>query len=352
MRFFHKGDDLEWFGSDEAAERLNENLSWADIIFVPRISEIRLVKVLMEFQKMGKKIVTEWDDNLFKVSPLTQQYREFGLEEFFYDMSGEKVEIWKDGKNIDLERNRQIIQMIKDSLRMSDMVLTTTDDLAEVFKPYNDNVQVCPNSVNVNLWKKLPLQPHAGIRMGWFGGDTHYDDWKMIAPILPKFMEENPYVTLVLLGARFEGTIKGIPTHRIEHHNWTDINAYPYKAAALDLDFALIPLVDNDFNNGKSPIKWLEMGALEIPCVTSFVKPYDKLMDLVKDNGIFVEGNSLPGWWEGLNAMAQKRQLRKSMGNAARRTVEQFYDANKTYKYWLKAFEECMARPAKTLEAA
>jgi len=349
VRFFHKGDDFDWFGSDEAAQRLNDDLEWADIIFVPRISETRLVKVLSEFQKMGKKIVTEWDDNLFKVSPLTQQYREFGVEEFTYDMNGEKIDVWEDGKNIDLARNRQVIDMIKESLRMSDMVLTTTDDLAKVFEPYNQNVKVCPNSVNVNLWKKVPLLPHQGIRMGWFGGDTHYDDWRMIAPILPQFLSDNPEVTLVLMGARFEGTLKGIDPARIEHHNWTDINAYPYKAALLDLDFAVIPLVDNEFNNCKSPIKWLEMGALEVPAVTSFVRPYDKMADLVKDNGIFIEANSLSGWVEGINQMVEQPQLRKLMGTAARQTVERYFDANETYKIWLKAFEDCMASK-KTLE--
>jgi len=345
VRFFHKGDDFDWFGSDEAAEHMDRDLSWADIIFVPRISEVRLMKVLNEFKKLGKKIVTEWDDNLFKVSPLTMQYAEFGTEEHnFKTDTGEILEGWKDGKNIQIERNKQTIAMIKQSLRDSDMVITTTEDLAEVFKPYNSNIKVCPNSVNINLWKKLPLLPHQGIRMGWFGGDTHFEDFTLVAPILKSFMDQNPAVTLVLLGGRFDATLKGIDPARIEHHNWTDINAYPYKASILDLDFAIIPLVDNDFNNGKSPIKWLEMAALEVPAVTSYVRPYDKMMDLVKDNGIFVEANSMQGWWDSLNLMAKNPELRKRMGVAARQTVEQFYDANKTYEMWLQAFESVMER--------
>lgn len=350
VRFFYKGDDFDWFGTQEATDKLEADLTWADIIFVPRISEDRLIAVLKEFQKMGKKIVTEWDDNLFKVSPLTQQYREFGQENYSYPLNGEVVEIWKDGKNIDLKRNKQIRGMMVDALKMADMVLTTTDDLAEVFKEYNGSVRVCPNSVNVNLWNKLPLLPHKGVRMGWFGGDTHYDDWLLIAPIMKSFMEQNPQVTLVLLGAKFEGTLKGIDPARIEHHNWTDITAYPYKAAALDIDFGVIPLVDNDFNNGKSPIKWLEMAALEVPCVTSFVKPYDKMMDLVKDNGIFIEANSMQGWWDGINALAKDSKLRKRMGVVARQTVEQHFDANKTWKVWLDAFEECAAKKPAVLE--
>ena len=347
VRLFFKGDDFEWFGSQDAADALENALEWSDVILIPRISEPRLIEVIRAFQKKGKKVVTELDDNLFAVSPLTQQYKHFGLEEFSYDLNGEKIEVWKDGKNIDLARNRENRKRMLESLEVCDMLLVTTEELKEIYKPYAKNIRVCPNSVNVNLWKKLPLLPHQGIRMGWFGGDTHYRDWLVIAPVLKAFMEQNPDVILVLLGAKFDGTLKGIDPARIEHHNWTDTAAYPYKASILDLDFAIIPLEDNDFNNGKSPIKWLEMAALEVPAVTSYVIPYTKMMDLVPDNGIFVEANSYEGWWEAMNKMAKDERLRKSMGLAARETVEKFYDANKTWEIWLKAFEEVMAQDKK-----
>jgi len=224
---------------------------------------------------------------------------------------------------------------------MSDMVLTTVEDLADALRPINPNIRICPNSVDVNIWEKLPLMQHKGIRMGWFGGDTHYHDWLMIAPVLKPFMDENPNVTLVIMGGKYDGTLKGIDPERIEHHPFVDIFAYHYKAAILDLDFAIIPLMDTEFNRCKSPIKWLEMGALKVPSVTSFVPPYDKMMDLVKDNGIFIEKNDLRSWHEGMNALAQSPALRLKMGHAARQTVEQHYDANKTWKFWLDAFEEC-----------
>lgn len=352
VRLFYKGDDFEWFGAAEAAEKLEEALAWADILLIPRISEDRLVNVLKQFQQMGKKIVTELDDNLFCVSPLTQQYKDFGLEEYYHEVNGEKLEVWKDGKNIDLAKNRHHRKNMMESLAMADMLTVTTPDLADIYRPYTRNIKVCPNSVNVNMWKKLPLIPHEGVRMGWFGGDTHYLDWCLIAPVLRSFMEQNPSVTLVLMGAKFDGTLKGIDPKRIEHHNWTDVAAYPYKAAITDLDFAVIPLVDNDFNNGKSPIKWLEMAALEVPAVTSYVKPYQAMMDLVPDNGLFVEGNSHQGWWDAMNMMAQDTEARKKMGLAARKTVEDHFDANKTWKIWLQAFQDCVDQKPVKLEVA
>jgi len=324
---------------------LNEDLTWADVLFVPRLSEPKMIAVLKEFQKMGKKVVSEWDDNFMCVNPLTQQYSYFGTEEYSETVNGEKIEVWKDGKNIDLKINRENMKLLKEGLATSDMVLTTVEDLANAFRPINPNVRVCPNSVDVNFWQKLPLMKHHGIRMGWFGGDTHYHDWVMIAPVLKPFMDANPNVTLVIMGGKYDGTLKGIDPNRIEHHHFVDINAYPYKSAILDLDFAIIPLVDTEFNRCKSPIKWLEMGALQVPAITSFVPPYDKMMDLVKDNGIFIEGNNLDGWYEAMHAMATRPILRMEMGKNARKTVEQFYDANKTWKVWLSAFEEVASWP-------
>lgn len=340
VRFFHKGDDFDWFSSQDAADKLEKDLEWADILFVPRLSEPKLIEILKQFQGMGKKLVTEWDDNFMDVNPLTQQYSYFGTKEHFEIVNGEKIEVWKDGKNIDIAANNERQKWLQEGIRISDMVLTTGEDLANAFKPINPNVRICPNSVDINMWEKLPLQSHKGIRMGWFGGDTHYHDWLMIAPVLKPFMDKNPNVTLVILGGKYDGTLKGIDPSRIEHHHWTDIMAYPYKAAILDLDFAIIPLRDTNFNRCKSSIKWLEMGALKVPSVTSYVRPYAQLMDMVKDNGIFIENNDLQAWFDGMTVMTKNIRLRQTMGEAAHKTVEIHYDANKTWESWVKAFEE------------
>ncbi len=342
VRFFNKGDDFDWFSSQEAAEKLEQDMQWADILFIPRLSEPRFIEIASEFKKLGKKIVTEWDDNFMKVNPLTQQYSYFGTEEHSEMFQGECIEVWKDGKNIDLKANRENMERLKEGIRISDMVMTTGEDIANAFRPLNPNIRICPNSVDVNFWKKLPLKSHQGIRMGWFGGDTHYHDWLMIAPVLKPFMDQNPNVTLVIMGGKYDGTLKGIDPARIEHHHFVDINAYPYKAAILDLDFAIIPLVDTEFNRCKSPIKWLEMAALEVPSVTSFVRPYAQMMDITQDNGVFVENNSLQGWFDGMMMLSSSASTRKSMGHRARQTVEKSYDANKTWKIWLDAFEECV----------
>lgn len=347
VRFFNKGDDIGWFGTDEAARKIEGMFEWADVIFVPRLIEGRLITVMDEFRKhFNKKVVTDWDDDIFHVNPLSPSYRQFGTEEIRWKMEdGTWLDGWIDGKNIDLAKNRAQLSAMTDGIKFSDAFIVTGDALKKTYSSYHESIHICPNSIDLKLWKKMPLMPHEGVRMGWFGGNSHYEDWRTIlAPILPNFMKMHPEVKLVVMGEKWNSLWDGLPQDRVEWHPWVHIEAYPYKAALLDLDFAVIPLVDNDFNNGKSPIKWLEMAALEVPSVTSFVEPYDQLNDLIPDNGLFVEANSMSGWHESMSLMANDPALRKRMGLAAYQTVKQFYNADETWKEWVKVFEEVASK--------
>lgn len=352
VRFFNKGDDIGWFATDEAAQKIQGMFEWADVIFVPRLAEGRLIKAMEHFRKLGKKVVTDWDDNIFQVNPLSPSYRQFGTEEVRWKMEdGSILEAWIDKRNIDLEKNRITKKAMVEGIEYADAFIVTGDGLKKAYEPYHKNIFVCPNSIDLKLWNKMPLKYHSGIRMGWFGGNSHYEDWRVIcAPLLRPFMLANPDVTLVIMGEKWDSLLQGIDPKRVEFHPWVHIEAYPYKAALLDLDFAVIPLVENEFNRGKSPIKWLEMGALQVPSVTSFVEPYSQVMDLVKNNGIFVEGNSALGWKEGMTTLVRNAELRKTMGAAARQTVENFYDADETWKLWLKTFEDISFKKPVALE--
>jgi hypothetical protein len=331
VRHVEKGD---------SEETIAAHLLWADVCVTPRVFDEKFCKAIEEFKKLGKKIIVDWDDNLFRVSPLSPHYKDFGVEDYSHEYDGGKLEIWKDGKNIDIAKNKAGLERAEKAMAIADMVTTTTDILANVFREFNPNVKILPNCIDLELWKRLPLQTHKGIRMGWTGGYSHFEDWKLLAQVLPEFMYRNPNVTLVLLGQKFEGTLKGIDPKRIEYRGWCPTPAYPYVSAILDLDFSVIPLVDSDFNNCKSSIKWLEMAALEVPSVSSFCSPYAEIMDLVSDNGMFVEANSPDGWMIAMQKMTDDHQLRRRMGIAARQTVERHFDIEKNCSRWVEAYGE------------
>ena len=327
----------------DKVEDIGQKLAWAELCVIPRVYDEKFYGVLKTLKEMGKKVVVDWDDNIWKISPLSPHYRDHGTENYSHEYKGEMLPVWEDGKSIDLAKNRAGLLRAKEAMGLADMVTTTTNIIADEFRQFNPNVKVLPNCIDLTLWKKLPLQPHKGIRMGWSGGYSHYEDWLIMAQVLPQFMRDNPNVTLVILGHKWDSSLRGIDPSRIDYRGWCPTPAYPYVSAIMDLDFAVIPLVDNEFNRCKSPIKWLEMAALEVPSVSSFCSPYAEMMDLVAENGIFVENNDPSGWLAALETMTARAELRKRMGVAARQTVERHFDVAKNYHLWVEAYESLKA---------
>lgn len=331
-----------WDSEDERAMKLD-----ADVIIFPRIVDFTTVSIIKNFQKIGKKIVVEFDDNLFNVSPLSPHYVDHGVEDAHIKMEDGKVlPIWEDGKNINLENNKKKIEAFKKILAAADMVTVTTDILANVYRKYSSNVVVLPNCVDTSIWQSLPLKRRGDdVRLFWAGGSSHYEDWFILKDVIPAVMKKHPEVKLVLLGMKWDATLEGIPEDRIEFHPWTPTPAYPYKTAILDVDIGLIPLADNDFNNCKSSIKWLEWGALGIPCVTSLVSPYKEMYN--GKNGVFIENNNPRSWYEGISLLIEDSVLRAKAGGAAKRYVEENYDAKKNVHLWYDAYKSLLTEDKK-----
>lgn len=310
----------------------------ADVVLIPRPAGKEFLPIYNGLREMGKKIVLDWDDNPFRVSPLSEHYRDHGTQEVRYRWpNGDIQDLWVDGKNIDLEKNKEDLEFAKGFIREADLVMTTTEILADVFREFNDSVVVAPNCVDVNLWKKLPLLPTPEIRLCWFGGHSHYEDWYLLKDVLPTIMEKYPQVKLVLMGTQFKGVLKDIPQERIEFYNWVPTAAYPYKAAILNPTISLIPLVDNEFNRCKSPIKFIEMAALQVPSVVSYVSPYKEIA--TEENGIFVD-NEPGAWVKGISHLIENESVRIAMGQAARRYVEENFDIEKKAHMWADAYNK------------
>lgn len=322
----------------DGIEDVYKAMNGSQLFVIPRVSEDQFIEFIKDIKNRGKKVVIDHDDNMFCISPLSPHYEEFGTEEVKYKLSdGELLPVWEDGRNIDISANRKRLDGMKKALELADMVTVTTAQLADVYREFNSNIRILPNCVNTNLWRKLPLR-NDKVRLFWGGGHSHYEDWCILSNVLPEIMNKYTNVFLILMGAKFNGTLKKCPEDRIEFHPWAHIQAYPYMVSTLNPDIALIPLLDNKFNRCKSPIKWIEMGALEVPSVASYVSPYKEIAS--EDNGIFIEDNNEEGWFEGISMLIEDKGLRDKFGKNAYKTVQERFDINTQYLQWLNTYEE------------
>lgn len=309
----------------------------ADVILMPRLADSKFFDQMRDLNPKAK-IVIDYDDNLFCISPMSPHYAEHGTEEVRMEFpNGEKIDVWVDGKNIDIEKNIKSMENIKYVINNADLITVTTDILADAYKDMAKKVSVLPNCIDSMLWYKPPLLPREDIRMGWFGGHSHYEDWTLLTPVLHKVMKKYPQIKLVIMGSKFGGTMKDIPEERIEFHGWVPTEAYPYKSALLDLDFAIIPLRDNQFNRCKSNIKWTEMGSLKVPAVTSYVSPYAE--HATDGNGVWIEDNDVDAWEKGISMMVEDSDTRKKIGNSAFNTVMEKFEIHGQAHLWGKAYK-------------
>ena len=103
------------------------------------------------------------------------------------------------------------------------------------------------------------------IRIVWAGSLTHLEDLKMIAEPVNQILAEYPQVELVIVG---EPRASELFT-RCEFMLGVPYQAWSQKLHSLRADIALAPLKNTEFNRCKSPIKFLEYSACEIPGVYS-----------------------------------------------------------------------------------
>lgn len=312
----------------------------ADIFVMPRMHGEEMQRNFRKLQNGGKKLVIDHDDFLFDIQPLMRAYGEFGKEEVRYKMpDGSLIDIWKDGVNINIQANIERLNGVAKALEQADLVTVTTDILADAYKKYNKNVIALPNCVDMSLWQKLPLKKESDeIRLYWAGGDSHYGDWMLLPEVLKAVMDKYKNLKLVIMGTLFQASLKDLPQDRIEHHGWVNTHAYPYKTAILNPDIAIIPLEDTKFNRCKSNIKWVEMSALEVPCVTSLVSPYKEWA--TEDNGVFIEDNNKDAWIDGISYLIDNPDKRKDFSLKAKETVIENFDIKTQYHKWVKTYTD------------
>jgi len=342
-----KGDDID---------RVATAYSGADAVLFPRvIGNPQLFKIIDELHNDGKLVVADYDDWVWKVNPLSPHYKDYGLVEYQHVLRGEdgkkvRLDVWKEGvQDFCIKKNRERLKASEEALARVDLVTTTTEPLAEKLRKFNPNVAVLPNCVDFERWKPIELKPHDDVRLFWAGASSHFEDLAIIAPVLKVVMQRFPRVTLVMMGVKFAGILKDLPTDRVRFQQWEDNLSYPLRCATLGADIGLIPLVDNEFNKCKSAIKWIEQAALGIPSVVSGITPYAEMYN--GENAVMVGDNSMEAWIEAISTLVRDPMLRASIGGEAQRYVKARYDIKQKAVDWLCAYEiHSKPAPAKVEE--
>lgn len=221
------------------------------------------------------------------------------------------------------EGHQRMIQ----ALKQSDMLVVTTEPLAQYYKKYVKDVRLVPNALD-KPWLDLrhTQEPTEKLRIGWIGAAQHKGDLDLIADVVKQLADD---VDWVFMGMCTDE----ITPHLKEFHGFVSISDYPKKMSELNLDIAIAPLEDNMFNECKSNLRLLEYGAMGWPVVCSDVFPYR-----TDAPPVIRCANDTDAWVKALRGLMADADLRARMGSQLHDWVNSHYLLSGMVQKW----KECL----------
>ncbi len=176
-------------------------------------------------------------------------------------------------------------------------------------------VTVIPSTIDTDAYEIRPRARNRVPVIGWTGSVTTVPYLAALAPALRRLRERQRF-ELRVIGASIE--IEGLEVRCLPWRAETE----PDDLRALDV--GLMPLPDDEWSRGKCGMKALQYMALGIPPVVS---PVGVNTAIVRDgvNG-FCAGTE-EEWIDRIALLLEDEPLRRSLGQEARRTVEDAYSA-------------------------
>lgn len=327
------------------AKDISEGLKWCDVVSIRGLIGPEGLSTLRQYQALGVKITTDYDDLHFNVSPFNLAYRHFGTEEVEVKnpATGDIQFLWKDGKDgFDLKNNRMKFHSYKAILQEADCVTTTTvylkNAMAEI-SGGDSNIHVIPNAVDFSEWSPQDVRDKFPdkFRFGWAVSNSHGEDWLSFKPALVKFLETHPDAKFVCIGDASMDIKAVLPKGQVEWYPFSDLwqGHYALRMPLLGLDVAIAPLADLEFNKCKSPLKYAEYTAFGWPVIAQNMEPYSSHI-LNGETGLLASDTD--SWVNALDSLYRDVNLRKKLHFNALFACRQMFNIKEVARQWHKTY--------------
>lgn len=296
----------ERFGGDvrfmPSANCRDIDVDWADVIVIQREASPALLRKVRQWRAHGKAVVFDIDDLLLEVPSFLESHAHY----------------------------RVIRTFIKEALRHTNHVTTTTERLATVLRQHTPFVSVTPNSSQ--HWGKSVehfANPDAPVKLLIASSDTVRLDF--VAPALARVLaDKDLHLEILAIGNTVEFLKKaGIPVTGVP------LLSYPQFLEFVSMQnnsIGIIPLDDSTFSNCKSPIKYLDYACCGIPSICSNVAPYSDVISQDKD-GVLVS-NHEEAWYTAIRSLARDPARRSAISTAAKMNADKNFSLAHSADKW------------------
>ncbi len=234
-------------------------------------------------------------------------------------------------------------------LSLANVLFVSTEPLKEAYhreikKNYGQDktIFVLPNYNDVEDWKfPKPEKPDV-FTIGYAGSITHNADLECVADGINKFMTEFPETRFEVVGAVGNDNADILKKHFTEDvqkriqpkpgtYAW---DKYPELLMSQRWSVGIAPLIDDEFNRGKSHIKWFEYTMLGVPLIASDVKPFSDNITNEKD-GLLIKDSE--GMYEALKKLYLDEKLRTKLVKNALSNIKKNHQYKGQAKRWKEA---------------
>jgi glycosyltransferase involved in cell wall biosynthesis len=219
-------------------------------------------------------------------------------------------------------------------IALCDAVFAGNSYLKDYALKFNSNVYEIPTTIDTNEYQRVVLPRNDKIIIGWSGSVTTIKHFEYAVKVLKRIMTKYPdKVSIKVIGDgnywNEELSIKGLSWNKS-----TEI---------LDLssfDIGIMPLPDDEWAKGKCGLKGLQYMALEIPTIMS---PVGVNKEIIKDGENGFLASTEDEWLQKLSALIESEELRKKMGKAGRKTVEEKFSVDAIKNRYLTLFNKVIS---------
>jgi glycosyltransferase involved in cell wall biosynthesis len=213
----------------------------------------------------------------------------------------------------------------------ADLVLAGSDELAELARPYNEDVRVVPTAVDVRSIRPREEASAAwkpAMVLGWIGSSATLPYLRQLRPALEEMGRQQRQMKLRVV-ADASLIVPGIDVE------WKPWHEDEEAADLVSFDVGLAPLSDDPWARGKCGFRLLQYSAAAVPAVASPVGAQSRIL-VDGESGWFASTHD--EWTERTMQLVRDRKLAHSMGRAARARAEAMFGRDR----WGPVFRDAL----------
>lgn len=223
-------------------------------------------------------------------------------------------------------RPEEVCKLIK----MSNHVIAGNYYLAEFAAQYNKNVSVIPTSIDTDKYYPISSDlPIKKIVIGWIGSVTTAEFIFILRDAFTELSKRKNIVFKVV-----GGNLNCAQIPDIINIPWSMDEEIKHLKT---FDIGIMPMPDNEWTRGKCGFKAILYMGMGIPCVCS---PVGVNKEIIKDgiNGFLADKPE--EWIDRLSLLIDNAELRRKIGLAGRKTIEEKFSVRMNAPKMLEIFKQ------------